>query len=135
MSRQAVSWHLKTYGGQLSPRQLANEAWPWDTTSAHSKSKVYQRLRDHGEFMLTGGGAMSEDKLKRLRSWWRKLRADDVVVEFDPTIPPVPGVSPHGGFAYRQRTPDDGDLLIRVNEHTQLTEEGRRLWCWPAGPA
>jgi hypothetical protein len=131
VSRQAVSWHLKTYGGRLSPRQVANESWPWDTTNAHGKAKPYQRLRDHGEFMATGGRGMSEDKLKRLRSWWRKLREENLVVEFDPNIPPLPGVSPYGGFAYRERISDDHDLLIRVNEYTRLTEEGKMIWCWP----
>lgn len=132
VSRQAVSWHLKTYGGRLTPRQVANESWPWDTTSAHGKAKPYQRLRDHGEFMATGGRGMSEDKLKRLRSWWHKLREENLVVEFDPNLPPVPGVSPRGGFAYRQRVSDDDELLIRVNEYTRLTEEGKMIWCWPS---
>jgi hypothetical protein len=131
VSRQAVSWHLKTYGGRMTPRQIVNESWPWVTTSAHGKAVPYQRLRDHGEFMATGGRGMNEDKLKRLRSWWRQLLEENVVVEFDPNIPPLPGVSPHGGFAYRERVSDDDDLLIRVNEHTRLTEEGVMIWCWP----
>jgi serine protease inhibitor len=131
VSRQAVSWHLKTYGGRLTPRQRANESWPWDTTNAHGKAVPYQRLRDHGEFMATGGRGMSEGKLKRLRNWWRKLREENLVVEFDSNIPPIPGVSPYGGFAYRERVSDDDDLLIRVNEHTRLTKEGEMIWCWP----
>lgn len=135
VSRQAVSWQKRTYGGYLTYRQVVNKAWPWKTTHLHSKSKVYQRLRDHGEYMLTRGSGMSEDKLARLRSWWRKMRNDDLVVEFDPALPPVRGVSPHGGFALRQRVPEDLDLLIRVNEHTTLTEGSRRIWCWPADSA
>lgn len=131
VSRQAVSWHLKTYGGRLTPRQIANESWPWDTTNAHGKAKAFQRLRDHGEFMVTGGSGMSEGKLKGLRSWWRKLQDENLVLEFDPEIPPIPGVSPYGGFAYRERLSDDRNLLIRVNEHTRLTEEGEMIWCWP----
>ena len=131
VTRQAVSWHLRTYGGRRTPRQVANESWPWETTNAHGKSKVYQRLRDHGEFMLTQGKGMSADKLNRLRSWWRKLKDGNLVVEFDPSIPPIPGVSPCGGFAYRTRLDDDANLLIRVNEHTHLTDEGRQIWCWP----
>lgn len=131
VSRQAVSWHLRTYGGRLSTRQVVNKFWPWVTTRAHGKAVPYQRLRDHGEFIVTGGRGMNDDKLNRLRSWWRKLRDENLVVEFDPNLPPIPGVSPAGGFAYRQRVPEDLDLLIRVNEHTDLTESGRRIWCWP----
>jgi hypothetical protein len=131
VTRQAVSWQKKTYGGQLTPRQIVNQAWPWETTSLHGKSKAYQRLRDHGEFMTTGGRGMSEDKTKRLVSWWRRLRDEDVVLEFDPNIPPIAGVSPYGGFTYRPRVASDDDLLIRVNEHTNLTDEGALIWCWP----
>lgn len=70
---------------------------------------------------------MSEYKLARLRSFYRKLREENLVVEFDPNIPPSPGIK-HGGFAYRDRTPEDGDLLIRVNEYTNLTDQGKIIW-------
>jgi hypothetical protein len=116
VTRQAVSWHLKTYGGQLTPRQVVDKSWPWETTNVHGKAVPYKRLRDHGEFVSTRGRGMSVDKLQRLKSWWRKLRDENLVVEFDPDIPAAPGVSPHGGFAYRQRVHADDDLLIRVNE-------------------
>lgn len=131
VSRQAVSWQKKTYGGRLTTRQIVNQAWPWNTTDLHGKSKAFQRLRDHGEYMATGGRGMNEDKITRLKAWWRKLRDENVVLEFDPGIPPIRGVSPHGGFAYRPRLASDGELLIRNNEYTDLTEEGELIWCWP----
>jgi hypothetical protein len=53
------------------------------------------------------------------------------VLEFDPNIPPIPGVSNKGGWAFRERKPEDGDLLIRVNEFTNLTEEGKLIWRIP----
>lgn len=130
VSRQAVSWHKVTYGGQLTPRQMVNKAWPWKTTNLHGKSKVYQRLRDHGEYTATRGLGMSEDKIKRLESWWRKLRDENIVVEFDPNLPPEKGLSPYGGFAYRERIPEDGDLIIRMNEFTNLSEDGAKIWRW-----
>lgn len=130
VTRQAVSWQKKTYGGRLTPRQIVNKAWPFRTTDLHGKSKAYQRLRDHGEFRATGGREMNEDKVKRLKSWWRKLRDENVVLEFDPSIPPAPGMA-GGGFRYVPRTIDDEDLLIRVNEHTNLTDEGEVIWSWP----
>ncbi|QBI97931.1 immunity repressor [Mycobacterium phage Orange] len=58
------------------------------------------------------------------------LRDDDVVLEFDPSIEPYPGMA-GGGFRYVPRRLEDEDLLIRVNEHTNLTEEGEMIWCWP----
>jgi hypothetical protein len=40
-------------------------------------------------------------------------------------------VSNKGGWAFWQRLPEDEDLLIRVNEFTNLTEEGREFWRFP----
>lgn len=132
VSRQAVSWHLRTYGGTLSARQIVGQAWPWATGQGHTKAGAYRRLRDHGEFMRTGGAGMDSDKLKRLKVWWKMMHDEDLVVEFDPNIPPRKGQAAHGGFAYRSRVPGDRDLLIRVNEYTNLTDDGEVTWCWPA---
>lgn len=131
VSRQAVSWHKVVYGGKLTPRQTVNQAWPWKTTVLHGKSTAFQRLRDHGEYMATGGVGMSENKLERLRKWLTFLRENNVVLEFDPELPPEPGLSPHGGFAYRKRRKTDGDLLIRVNEYTDLSDQGAMIWRFP----
>lgn len=115
----------------MTPRQMANKAWPWKTSNHHGKSKAYQALRDLGEFQVTGGKGMSEEKLYRLRVWLRNMRENDYVLEFDPELPAIPGVAPFGGFAYRKRHKSDGDLLIRVNEHTNLTEQGKMIWRYP----
>lgn len=131
VSRQAVSWHKHTYGGYLTPRQIVDKSWPWRTKNLHSKCKPFQRMRDHGEYMATGGRGMNEDKLSRLHYWYEKLRDENIVLEFDPDIPPIEGVSPNGGFRYVTRKASDGDLLIRVNKHTALTEEGSRIWRFP----
>jgi hypothetical protein len=131
VTRQAVSWQKQVYGGMLTPRQIVQKSWPWATSTLHGKSAAFQRLRDHGEFMATGGEGMSEAKLGRLEAWWRYLEEHDVVLEFDPNLPPEKGLSPYGGFAYRKRRTSDGDLLIRVNKHTDLSEEGKLIWCWP----
>jgi hypothetical protein len=71
--------------------------------------------------VTTWGMGMSQDSRDRLRSLYRRLREDDVVVEFDPSFPSTPGLALDGGFALRPRTKADGKLLIRVNEHTRLT--------------
>lgn len=109
---------------------LAN-VWPFKVPVEQSNQYLFQLLRYHAEYMLTNGEGMSEDLLKRLRSFYRRLKDEDLVVEYDPNIPPEPGVSPQGGFAYRQRRKSDRGLLIRVNGHTNITEQGRDLWVFP----
>ena len=131
VTRQAVSWHVKTYGGDqpLTPRQKALEVWPWITDSRFRLNAVFQRLRDHAEYMLTGGEDLDFLKLSRLKGFYEKL-GKGLVVEFDPAIPPSEGIAA-GGFAYRERLESDGDLLIRVNKHTHLSDEGREMWRMP----
>lgn len=130
VTKQYVSWIVRTYGGKLTPRQEVLQHFPWDVPAAFHRASPCRRLREHAEYMVTGGEGMREDSLQRLRSFYRLLRNDNVVVEYDPDIPPTPG-NKHGGFAYRQRQPEDGNLLIRVNKHTMLTDVGRRVWVFP----
>ncbi|AOZ61313.1 immunity repressor [Mycobacterium phage DarthPhader] len=131
VTRQAVSWQKTVYGGSVSTRQVVNKAWPYTTTNLHGKSKPFQRLRDHGEYMrqLSFKG-MSAEKERNLKKWWKKLHDEDVVLEFDPTIEPYPGMA-GGGFRYVPREASDGDLLIRVNKYTNLTPQGEVIWRWP----
>lgn len=131
VTRQAVSWHKQTYGGTLTPREIVNLQFPWAVSAEQGNTSPYKRMRDHGEYMATGGKGMSPDKLRRLRSFYHKLREGNLVLEFDPNIPPTPGISNKGGWAYRERTPADGELLIRVNEYTNLSDEGKLIWRFP----
>ncbi|QAY08650.1 immunity repressor [Mycobacterium phage Rajelicia] len=130
---QAVSWHVHTYGGKLTARQVIRREYPFKVPEPLSQCAPHKRLRDHGEYIATRGKGMKEYKLKRLRSFYRMLRENNWVVEFDPDIPPIPGVSKRGGWAYRERQESDEDLLIRVNEYTTLSEIGRHhIWRFPS---
>ncbi|WP_218001276.1 hypothetical protein [Nocardia thailandica] len=77
---------------------------------------------------------MAQYKLKRLRSFYKKLRDNGLVVEFDPNNSPVPGVSNRGGFALVEATPEElaSGTLIRENEYSELTPEGREIWRFPS---
>ena len=132
VTRQAISYHKVTYNGQKTPREIALEHFPWKVPARLNQCAPYMRMRDHAEFMATGGEGMEPWKLKRLRGFYTKLRRYDLVVEYDPVLPPMPGVSNRGGFAYRHRCEDDGDLIIRVNDHTTMTPEGAELWVFPS---
>ncbi|ASZ75415.1 immunity repressor [Mycobacterium phage JoshKayV] len=142
VTRQAVEWQVKTYGGRLNTRQQAKALWPFETHRVHSRSKAFQSLRDHGEYMRQQSfRGFSDEKKKRLISWWRRLWEQNVVLEFDPTIEPYPGMV-GGGFRYVPREERDDELLIRVNEHVRpevLDEDGtlnakaELLWTWPQG--
>jgi hypothetical protein len=142
VTRQAVSQMMKRHGITVAatPRQIALENYPWETGVEFNDAYENRLMRDHAEYMATGGKDMAEWKLERLRKFYERLQENDEVIEFDPTLPPIP--SPKvwefgqertqvGGFAWRKRQPSDGDLIIRVNRYTKLTDQGRMLWRYP----
>lgn len=111
-------------------RERVMDHFPWRVPAGFQGASINRRMRDHAEYMATGGYGMSADKLRRLRSFYRHLEDNGLVVEFHPDIPPSEGVVT-GGFAFRNRMTSDGRLIIRVNEHTQLTPPGHSLWTLP----
>ncbi|ASR84567.1 immunity repressor [Rhodococcus phage Alatin] len=131
VTRQYVSWIIKTYGGTKTPRQKMLEHFPWEVPVEMNPQSPYRNMSNHAEYMATGGVGMDKGELVRLRNFYQKLMEEDSVLEFDPNIPGTPGFAKLGGFALRPREEEDGDLMIRVNEYTKLTEEGKRLWKIP----
>jgi hypothetical protein len=129
VTHQAVSYHVRKYG-KLTPIQQVMEHWPWTVPTDLGQQAVMRRLRDHGEYVAGGytGKGMDYLKLSRLEGFYQRL--EGFVVEFDPDLGPSEAGS-LGGFAYRERLESDGDLLIRVNDHTHLSDEGRKVWCMP----
>lgn len=131
VTRQAVSWHKHTYNGKLTPRERVLQNFPWQVNALQGRCSAFRRLRDHGEYVATGGKGMSKDKLSRLAGFYTMLRDQNLVLEYDPEIPPIDGFASMGGFALRKRRKSDGDLLLRVNEHTKMSDEGRMIWRFP----
>ncbi|TQJ04666.1 hypothetical protein FB471_4471 [Amycolatopsis cihanbeyliensis] len=109
------------------PREEARENFPFPRIQEKfSRNSVYHRLADHMEYVATGGKDMSEHKLKALLGFYKRLDEHNVVVEFDPNNPPMPGIK-YGGFAYVPREERDGDLIVRINEHTKITDRSN-VW-------
>lgn len=132
ITRAVVSYIKRTYGGKLTPREEALESFPWHVPTEMGNASPYRRLRDHAEFMVTGGKGMSKDKLHRLKGFYDKLRRFDVVVEFDPDFEPEPGVSNSGGWKYVHREKSDQNLIIRKNKYVkEMPATSWLLWNFP----
>lgn len=129
---QAVSIMKRSHGGySKTPREEAKELFPWVVRNEHQWAYQNRRLRDHGEYVATGGKGMSREKLEKLAAWYERLEAEDVVVEYDPTIPPDDSNS-FGGWRYVPRENSDADLMIRVNEYAkEIDEKARMIWRIP----
>ncbi|MFE2997983.1 XRE family transcriptional regulator [Nocardia sp. NPDC059246] len=131
VSKQAVAAFIKRYPELQTPRQLVAKHFPWQVPAEMNFTSPYLRMRDHGEWWVTNGKGMSKYKIDRLRWWYRMMWKENVVLEFDPNIPPIEGVSNKGGFAYRPREESDENFLIRKNGYTHMTTEGEHIWVLP----
>lgn len=132
VTRQYISKvKFQTTDFSQTPREVAMESFPWKSVPAEfQRSALNKRLRDHAEYVATGGDGMTRYKLDRLRSFYKKLQDEGLVVEFDPEIPPHDG-NKHGGYAYRQRLETDGELIIRVNQLAEMTPTAYVVWRYP----
>jgi transcriptional regulator with XRE-family HTH domain len=132
VTRQTVSGMKRLRGRfSMTPRERVLAQFPWKIPARFNDAEINRNMRNHAEYVATGGKGMSDRKLKRLASFYRRLERDNLVVEFDPDIEPNE-FSQLGGFRLVPREDSDGDLMIRVNDCTVLTDEGRRfLWRIP----
>lgn len=122
LTPQSVSRFKNTHATHLrTPREVAKDAWPMEVPYRFVQCSPYKRLRDHLEYMSTGGKGMAEYKLKRLRWFYNRLERDGVVVEYDPQIAPNSDANT-GGWRFVERQDSDGDLILRVNQHVKMTD-------------
>lgn len=126
-----ISQIRKEHGGDLSPRQKAMKHMPWETSQKYHSVSALRCARAHLVYMAAGQKELTDREVIALRNWYQMLEDYGVVLEFDPEIPPIVGVSKVGGFRYVKRTPEDEDFVIRVNDATTLTDEGDSLWRMP----
>lgn len=136
-TRQNISYIKRHLGRQdhtdfwRSPREAVMDHFPWKPVGhPFTDSTLDTLLRDHAEFQATSGEEMPERKLRRLLSFYQKLQDEELVVEFHPSIPPSE-YNEFGGYAYRSKTPADGELIIRVNELAHMTPTGKVIWRFP----
>lgn len=113
-----------------TPRELARKSWPWQVPSDLQQTFLHKVMRNHAEYMASGGKGMKDYKLRQLRRFYAYLKRQGVVVEFDPAIPPN-DTATTGGWDYVPRQESDGPLIIRVNEHTNLTPIGQVIYRFP----
>lgn len=134
VTRQRISQIVNQHNletARSSRLRLRRDPWPWDVPASQQFSPMSKMLRDHIEYVQKGGEGLSPERLQRLRTLYRNLLQNNLVIEHDPSLPPIED-NKHGGWAYRDRLPSDGDLIIRVNDVTRdLTEKEKVLWKLP----
>ncbi|WP_232852549.1 hypothetical protein [Nocardia acididurans] len=129
VSRQAVLH--KSPARYIRPTYAVEATYPWRVETRFQSAPPYARTRGHAKVMAHGWKSLSAVQKSRLESWYTFLKNLNVVVEYDPEQPPLKGIASTGGWRYVPRTKADGELIIRINEHTLLTDGALRSWVFP----
>lgn len=94
----------------------AEEYWPLRVPDRFHSCRPYKNLRSHGVYTVDPT-SVNKESLKLLRGFYAHLADFNLIVVYDPDIPPQRRIAT-GGFAYRTREESDGELMIRPNDHT-----------------
>lgn len=115
-----------------TPRERAiSEGYPWKVQPEHFATNLYRVTRNHLDYVVNGPEGLTEHNLDRLRGFYRSLEDFDSVVGYSPDVPPSPSNPLGGFFFFAPREESDGDLIIRVNDHTNIDNKNLKLWRMP----
>lgn len=128
-SPQNVNYLLRK-AGVASVRETISNNMPWQVNIDFRTNLLCKSLRCHARYMVLGPEKTHPDYRKRAEVFQRKLATYDVVVDYNPEYPPMPGQGNTPGFKYVSRTDDDEDFVIkRSNAH--ITPIGNKIWRLP----
>ena len=129
VSRQYVH-NLAKRGGYESPITTVTENMPWEVDSDHYRHPIYMAMRLVGHLALAPDN-LTIESVERAEGLINRLRTFDVVVDYNPVYPPMPGVTGHTGFAYLPRTSEDEDFIMKVRPGVRITPLGSEIWRMP----
>lgn len=130
VSRQYVG-QLAKRGGYVSPITMVQENLPWDVAPQHLRNTAYKALTLHGHYRLSPETLRQASASKKLRALYGRLINNDVVIDYDPSYPAVPGLLGAGGFAFVPREEEDENFIIKIRPGIRLTRLGNQLWRFP----
>lgn len=132
VSRQYIH-HLAKQGGYNPPTTIVQENLPWDVDPAFVRNSTFIAFRLIGHNMVAPG-KLTEESRERANGLLNRLRKFDVVVDYDPSYPPVIGLTSLPGFAYLPRTAEDENFVMKIKPGTRVTPLGDKIWRMPDEP-
>ncbi|RAV04318.1 hypothetical protein DQP56_00425 [Mycolicibacter senuensis] len=94
------------------PLDIVRSAFPFDVQPDHQADAFHYALREHGDYVATGGRDWHDDRRRGLRSFYAMLRQENLVITYCPSQ----------GWGYEQRLPKDDDLIVRIEDPTDEQE-------------
>ena len=129
VSRQYIH-KLATDGGYSSPITTVKDNMPWDVDPEFARNSTLIAMRLVGHERVAPG-KMTEESRERANSLIKRLRQFNVVVDYDPSYPPIIGLTSTPGFAYLPRTDRDEDFIMKIRPGVRITPLGNKIWRLP----
>ena len=80
---------------------------------------------------MVAPGKLTNESRERANGLIKRLLQFDVVIDYDPSYPPVVGLTSLPGFAYLPRTASDENFLMKIKPETRITPLGQKIWRMP----
>ena len=129
VSRQYIH-RLAKDAGYISPTTTVLENLPWDVDPEFARNSTLIAFRLVGHNAVAPGKLTLESQ-ERANGLIRRLRQYDTVVDYNPSYPPVVGLTSLPGFAYLPRTEEDEDFIMKIRPGVRITPLGDKIWRLP----
>lgn len=129
VSRQYIH-KLAKDAGYASPIAIVRENLPWDVDPEFSRNATFVALRLIGHEVVAPGKMIDESRA-RANGLLKRLKQFNVVVDYDPSYPPVIGLTNTPGFAYLPREAQDEDFIVKIRPGVRITPLGNKIWRMP----
>lgn len=132
VTRQYIFILAKRAGHEAAEQEYIKDDLPWtDIDETHKDNAIFKALRMHARYMERGQEGLRGSSYIKLLGMYRKLVRFNQVIDYDESYPPVEGLSNTGGFMYVPRSPEDGNLIIKMKPSVRITKRGARIWQLP----
>lgn len=73
-------------------------------------------------------GKLTNESRERANGLLKRLRQFDVVIDCDPSSPPIVGLTSLPGFTHLPRTVEDKNFVMKIKPETRITPLGDKIW-------
>lgn len=100
------------------PLDIVRSAFPFDVQPEHQADALHYAVREHGDYVATGGRDWHEDRRRALRGFYSMLHQENLIITY----------SELDGWGHQQRLLDDEDMIMRIENPT---DEQEIIWQFP----
>jgi hypothetical protein len=70
----------------MTPLETVGQLFTWNVAPRFADHPLNRIMREHGDYVATGGRGMSGEVLFRLETFYHKLHSENLVIEYDAGI-------------------------------------------------